>query len=198
MTMPKCNEIIKQVRNALDTTVENWSTKNAGYWPRPECTKAVKEALCLWGLQRGFFVCAGGVKELVKANPTMTQGEWLYDITCLEYDRKGWLKRVPLVVECEWGFKYEQVPKDFRKLLLARADVRVMIFNGNHWGGARRQPDGRPAWAVSHHLQELKRYAVKFKDSGSGDTYLFVARLHDKGENGPENYRFDYETFIVP
>ena len=62
-------------------------------------------------------------------------GEWLYDFTCLEYkhnDDGGWLKGIPVVAECEWGNK-DCIGDDFQKLLLARADVRVMIFNGNYY-----------------------------------------------------------------
>ena len=29
--------------------------------------------------------------------------ERLYDVTCLKYDRDGYLKRAMLVAECEWG-----------------------------------------------------------------------------------------------
>ena len=58
-------------------------------------------------------------------------GEWLYDVTGLQYDIpvENCFSRTVLVAECEWGNKLNIV-NDFQKLLLARADVRVMVFDG--------------------------------------------------------------------
>ena len=57
--------------------------------------------------------------------------EWLYDVTALLYDIpvENCFSRTVLVAECEWGNE-ENIMIDFQKLLLARADVRVMVFDG--------------------------------------------------------------------
>ena len=58
--------------------------------------------------------------------------EWLYDVTALLYDipdDDNCFSRTVLVAECEWDNKLNIV-NDFQKLLLARADVRVMVFDG--------------------------------------------------------------------
>ena len=41
-----------------------------------------------------------------------------------------------LVAECEWG-DFEAIVEDFEKLLLARAGVCLMIFDGNYKPGSK-------------------------------------------------------------
>jgi hypothetical protein len=53
--------------------------------------------------------------------------EWLYDLTCLKYDKDGYLEDIPLVLESEWGDR-RLVDADFQKLVVARADHRVMVM----------------------------------------------------------------------
>ena len=42
----------------------------------------------------------------------------------------------PLVAECEWD-DFAAIVEDFEKLLLARAGVRLMIFDGNYKPGSK-------------------------------------------------------------
>ena len=51
----------------------------------------------------------------------------LYDVTWLKHENDE-LVDAPLVAECEWGNKRD-IEYDFEKLLLARAGVRLMIFD---------------------------------------------------------------------
>lgn len=59
-------------------------------------------------------------------------GEFLYDVIWLQtvHDRhdRNRLAHVPLVAEIEWAGR-EDVWYDFQELLIARADVRLMICN---------------------------------------------------------------------
>ena len=137
--MPGKSEIMRAVRDGLDN-LEVDDPKGDTEW-----TKAVKTKLCKIGREFGCKVGAGGVDNL-------DYGEWLYDVTWLEYERESddfkWpsaaLIKAPLVAECEWGRgnNLGYIVEDFEKLLLARADVRLMIFDGNHEPGSRRSPDG--------------------------------------------------------
>ena len=97
-------------------------------------TKAVKTALCRAG-RKAFegsgeeaWVFASGVKNRSLAHG----GEWLFDVTCLLYDDEGCIRRVPFVAESEWGNR-DDVRDDFEKLILARAEVRIMVFDRGHW-----------------------------------------------------------------
>lgn len=91
-------------------------------------TNAVKTKLCRLGKEKHkYTVCASGVDNGI-CQPDY--GEWLYDVCWLRYsDEKNayLLSDVVLVAESEWG-NDQEVIHDFQKLMLARADLRVMIY----------------------------------------------------------------------
>ena len=130
--MPGKFEIMRAVREGLDNleVVKPWTDTKG--------TKAVKTKLCEIGRDRfGYRVCASGVDE-----PKPDDGEWLYDVTWLEYVRDCdplVLADAHLVAECEWhgrrvgsGLNYrDKTDDDFEKLLLAREGVRLMVFNSD-------------------------------------------------------------------
>ena len=72
-----------------------------------------------------------------------------------------------MVAECEWG-NLGEITDDFQKLLLARAAVRVMVFDGGHLKGG--------AEAIAN---ELYRWVGAFEDSRKGDTYLLAGYEED-------------------
>ena len=193
--------IIRGVQDSLDgmlketKEVEPEQLESTKWW-----TKQVMTALCSWGiknLKKGFWVGASiirdevDMKELARNNGGKIGGEWLYDLTFLEYDDEC-LKRVPLVAESEWNDRKDKIFEDFEKLLVARADVRVMIFNGN-----RFRSEGETS-IKSGRLEKFKKYITECEHTQAGDTYLLAARLHE-GEGGTSvNHRFDYHRFDSP
>ena len=107
-------------------------------------------------------------------------GEWLYDVTWLEYEReRDGLIEAHLVAECEWG-NFRKIVYDFEKLLLARACVRLMIFNG--FSQAQSEE-------IAEQLAERVRM---FNGSRAEDAWLLAA-----WEGTPENWSFRYFT-ITP
>ena len=90
-------------------------------------TDAVTTALC------EACTMINGVSAYATRIPVAAGGEWLYDAVGLQYDipYDNCFSRTVLVAECEWGPQLE-IMNDFQKLLLARADVRVMVFDGTH------------------------------------------------------------------
>ena len=91
--MPGKSEIMRVVREGLNSLEVN---KGEG----PEVwTKAVKTKLCEIGQNFRYQVRA---RDVDKAD----YGEWLYDVTWLEYEKNGRvLVHAPLVAECEWGLR---------------------------------------------------------------------------------------------
>ena len=74
------------------------------------------------------------------------------------------------VAESEWGSK-DDVHDDFEKLLLARADVRVMVFDGRRYGTGN-----------TDRFEEFAKYIGKCDRAETGDTYLLAAWMPDKFE----------------
>ncbi len=105
------NEIARQAVLA-ENRGERWSTR--------EWTRRVINALIQLGTGRGYTPYP---------NPQLCEGEWLYDVIWVRMNEQNRVISVPLVAEIEWGNPGD-VWDDFQKLLVARAGVRVMIFNG--------------------------------------------------------------------
>ena len=187
--------IIKEICNTLDKVLSK--TEGAGpdeldapaWW-----TRRVMTPLCKWGFRKRWWVGAAGMdgredmQQYAANHGGEIGGEWLYDFTCLEYNDDEWLKGIPVVLECEWGNK-DRINEDFEKLLLARADVRVMIFNGNHFKAGNSIPLDGP--------REFRKCIRKCKHTRAGDTYLFAARLHESSDGVSANHRFEYQIFIA-
>ena len=151
------DRIVDEVRKALNGLFDE---------PDRDWTRGVKSALCeaCTNCNDEYQMYAGGVDVDVEG------GEWLYDVTCLLYDANGYIKHIPLVAESEWQ-GVDQINYDFEKLLLARADVRVMVFDGNYWG------------ADDDKFEEFAKYITKCDRTEPGDTYLLAAWPHRESES---------------
>jgi len=152
------DQIVCEVHKALDEIHNNKSIVD---W-----TKEVKTALCEAGKKcsQRFKLYANGVDKVVDGS------EWLYDVTCLSYTVGSYMERIPFVAESEWG-STEAVHDDFEKLLLARADVRVMVFDGRRYGTAN-----------GDRFEEFAKYIGKCDHTETGDAYLLAAWMPDKFE----------------
>lgn len=92
-------------------------------------TRRITRALTKWGLGRGLHVYAKGLpRRLKRKNPGRIDGEWLFDVTCLQYGDGDYLERAVLAVESEWGDEHD-IYDDFEKLLVCRTELRLFIFD---------------------------------------------------------------------
>ncbi len=138
-------------------------------WGNRVWTQRVKETLVGLALDRGYKTYTSGVSRADGSE----WGEYLYDLVWLEVDPNDdfLVRDVPLVAEIEWGDE-EDIWDDFQKLPIARAAVRVMIF------------DTKPGL-----IEKLKNQMIRdFKLSADSDRYLFASY---------DNFRFSVEEFIV-
>ena len=65
-------------------------------------------------------------------------GGWLYDLTWVTVKGNDFVD-FPLVLESEWGLDNMYLDEDFRKLSVARAEHRIMIFQNKTKKRCRRQ-----------------------------------------------------------
>lgn len=130
-------------------------------WPLSKWTRQVKTAVCeaCRALDEGCYLAASNVTRMKDGGEPADGGEWLFDVSCLQYDNEGYLKRVVLAAECEWSLDEDELWGDFEKLLVARAEVRVMIFDGDRWD------TNNPGFA---------RYIGRSDQTQEGDTYLLA------------------------
>lgn len=88
-----------------------------------EWTRRIKEELGAMGKHKGYY--AYGLKG---APEHCDDGEFMFDLCWLDYGQGDtWLKRIPMAMECEWR-SADDIDDDFLKLVVTRADLKVMIF----------------------------------------------------------------------
>ena len=116
------DEIIK----ALLEEFKNLEETDTSGWNQTQWTSAVLTLLCRIGKEQ--FDCLVYASSNFVDKQNKCGGEWLYDVTWCKYEN-DFMKSVPLVAECEWG-NLAQIKDDFEKLILARAAVRVFVFDG--------------------------------------------------------------------
>lgn len=156
------NEIISRLTNQIPPEAHlkcNWTTSQ---W-----TQKVIEIVGRLGLDLKYKVCAAGDNDF--------ESEWLFDIVWYKNNNLG-LIETPLIMECEWHSSWEQIKYDFEKLLVARADIRVMMFEG--WKENIRK-----------HRDKFIEIINSYKYSQIGDRYLFIALDWDDGVFWSESFQ---------
>ena len=128
-------------------------------------TKSILTSLATTGRAEGYKVYTS------KGNKKGDQdaGEWLYDQVWIKYDKENYIQSVPLVLESELGVDARDRLDDFCKLLLARADHRIMIF------GASQQNKAKAI--IDNFIDEISGSGIACR----GDKYLFAALLESDG-----------------
>ena len=147
----------EKLERRLNDLAEEASRSDDG-WLDGKWTEKVKQLLVQLAGNK-YQTYASGV-------PEATDGEWMCDVVWWNSGKDELLRSIPLVAECEWPKKEQDVWDDFQKLLIIRADVRVMIFS-----------DNSPP-ADSSLVKELKKQIEYFDSSQEGDTYLFASYVH--------------------
>jgi hypothetical protein len=127
---------------------EGWGSGNRRW------TVELLAALGELGRQHEFDVCTSGWG----LRDGHCWGEWLYDLSWVEM-KDGHVIDVPMILESEWDLKRDEVEADFGKLLLGRADRRVMVF---------QQGD---ATQVKEIVAYLKACVLSFRRSVTGDRH---------------------------
>ena len=126
--------------------------QRAGGWDTRTWTHQVKARLVLLGRKGGYQTCTNGIVQGAQWDK-----EWLYDLVWVHASDDFVVQDVFLVAEIEWKGT-RAIQQDFQKLLLARADCRVMIFDD-----------------TADLRDQLIEQARTFGKSRPGDRYLFAS-----------------------
>lgn len=144
------NDIVREI---LDGRRRVWKERQLGKAAKkPQYTEAMRQVLCDLGTKRGY-----------KCHPSKSpEGEghsaWLWDFV-------WWRKKgigLCLVAETEWG-NAKEARFDFKKLLVAKSPLKLMIFNGNH--SEEHQKD-----VMGEFEAVLRKYQYHF----AGETYVAI------------------------
>jgi hypothetical protein len=153
------NELIRVIR---EVGVQCKGQERNGVW-----TRTLKDYLCQLGHKQSpeYTTCGTGCDD--------EEAEWLFDLCWYEGPYHSFTS-LPLVVESEWKNRRDDDPEryyghilyDFQKLMVARADHRVMVFE---------QPDQA---AFDRVVERLTNCISAFKRNADGDRYLFACWIH--------------------
>lgn len=144
------SELLNYFNNLGDTAKREGWTKDS-HW-----TIGINMFLASLGHKNGCTVHASRC-------PEADGPEWLYDHHWRLSEGDCEFVRIPLIMEIEWGFGnaslFEKVLDDFLKLVQARTDLRVMVFQGN---------------GIDKTTDDLISKAKRFSLNQKGDLYLFA------------------------
>ena len=202
MCMPTTDEVVETVRQHLNGAMQwvkqqPWGPHPADDAPMAVWTRAVKTALCnacraAWGACNDPYIFATQVGHIDQDEWLIADGqfdilqvgqpgraahetEFLFDVACLRYE-EPWPtgQQVLLAAESEWNMTRQEILRDFAKLLVARAQLRVFVYN----------QDAVP-------FEDLAHYINQCGDTQAGDTYLLAAFGTAPGTPPIVYYRID-------
>jgi hypothetical protein len=152
------------IRSLLEAIATDWNAGRRFDWTREVATRLCQLAKTP---EFNFGACARG-------RPGGAEyGEWLYDI-CWYVEDEVCLTHLPLVGECEWG-PTGPCDGDFQKLLQARADHRLWIF---------QVPTEEAAASM---FKGCRENVQRFRASQRDDRYLFAGLVWTDAPS----FRFD-------
>jgi len=148
------DEIEIAVSNAIQDGVD--AARGKGL-ERPPWTAAIMAELLMVGERLKYEVCVRPCCDRV------TFPEWLWDMVWLQLGggNRSNLLGLPLAVESEWSMSEYDLLYDFRKLLVSRADLRVMIFQ-------------TPTLYAHYWLELLRKEINQYSGTQKGDRYLLA------------------------
>ena len=121
------------------------------------------------------FGCSVWVSSRFANEQDIDGGEY---VIWINYDKNGFLESGPVVAEYEWG-KLDGVKDDFEKPLLARAAIRVVVFDGMYCKNG--------AEAIANKICD---WVGAYEGSQKGDKFLLV------GYEGDETF-WCFRYFII-
>ena len=158
MTLKEIRIALKKALDKAAALLVKEDTKNTRRW-----TADMLSAIIGVGNTLGFYTCA--TKR--NAKKACYGSEWLFDACWLKYVGDSF-RKVALVAECEWwAAKPVEHENDFAKLVVAKADLRLLVCEVKDEAKHKELI----AW--------LKDYASDF-NAANGDKYMVSCWITDE------------------
>lgn len=176
----------KVITEQLDKNLSGHQTGEGDAWWTREVKKHVCGAVKEFNNKYKVYYSVEKNRECDDEYKNRDGGEWLFDLIVLDCDNDNVLSKVPLVLESEWkGRSNKELYKknirdDFEKLLVARAEHRVIIFESDNNDEKEEI------------IRQLRNFIEQFKDSKKDDRYLFACCKKNKNV-----WKFDFLVYVV-
>jgi hypothetical protein len=116
---PQEGQIISEILS-VPLDIQKDQSRGDGAW-----TKRIFKRVGDLGQSLGHAVCSS------RKDVGFDNG-WLYDLIWYKNgENNEFLHSVSLILECEWNTSYKFIKYDFEKLLVCRADLKIMIFQSH-------------------------------------------------------------------
>jgi len=148
---------IDEKEKAIVDCLKAIDPKLKGDYSNSNWTEQIKIEIGTLGRNLGFEVSTHGSHE----EHGFERG-WLYDMIWYKTNEQQRLDQIALVMESEWKNNINDIIYDFEKLMVARAEHRVMIFNTT---------DAK----INNYFNELIKIIDSSKLSQQDDRYLLLA-----------------------
>ena len=140
-------------------------------------TRKVKEAIASVAKDNN----SAGTNRIYANNCDLAEdggNEWLFDLVwAIETGQDNWeLERLLLVMESEWNRNPDNQRYDFQKLLVARAAIKVFVF---------QEPDRENH---DEKIHEFTRMLKAYKNNDEDEIYFFAGLLY--ANKGSEEFQF--------
>jgi hypothetical protein len=119
---PSPAEIATTITKLFESLPDRLGDKNTD----GERTTQIKEDIGSLGDKHGWGVCTSGF-------PRRFDPEWLYDLIWYRNEPDIHLAEVYLVMESEWSVAPSDIKFDFEKILLAKAALKIMVFQAREY-----------------------------------------------------------------
>jgi hypothetical protein len=134
-------------------------------------TSQIKERICDLAKKFGYQVCTHKTAAI-----NADWGEWVFDLSWLDFS-DGMILELELALECEWLPNLDAIDSDFQKLIISKANHRVMIFQQANLS------------SISNIIEHFKEQILNFNKTQINDRYLFA------GFHWDEN-KFTFEAYL--
>lgn len=128
-------------------------------------TSMVKRAVL--NVAKGIHAQVPGIENRIAATikhhdgAEPDEGEWLFDLTWYQQKKEWRISKVMLVMESEWSTRPDDRRVDFQKLLVAKAAIKLFVFQ--FWDDLRES------------LGEFGEMIAAYQGSNENEIYLFAA-----------------------
>ena len=117
-------------------------------------TQAIKLSIGKLGRTIDYRTCTSGFREEF-------DGEWLFDLCWYATTPDGHLLEILLAVESEWNRRFDAIRYDFEKLLVAKAKLKLMIFQAS---GSQ----------MEDYFHRLTKGVAAYKGGSDGEVYILA------------------------
>ena len=131
----------KIVRAIEESVKRNWQTEGPANW-----TRVIKRSLVNLGHKLNYKVFAASAKNL-----NSDSGEWLFDLCWLQ--KNSHYTKLGLAAEIEWKNESAEILRDFKKLTVAIAKLRLLVITYNENNPAQLKRIIKLCKNASPHIQ---------------------------------------------